>query len=115
MQSAIYRRALLAHRAYHATKLSPLLSPSPRLTFRRAYADDTTTRVKTRNNLPIIAGGALALCFPLYYIMHSDKPAGSGQAAIKEVRREKGTAREIRDPRDSEVKTLEQKRAKEGR
>jgi hypothetical protein len=47
--------------------------------------------------------------------MHSDKPAGSGQAEIKEARREKGTANEFRDPRDSDVKTLEQKKAKESR
>jgi hypothetical protein len=67
------------------------------------------------NSTGSIVGGALALCIPFYYIMHSDKPAGSGQAEIKEARREKGTANEFRDPRDSDVKTLEQKKAKESR
>lgn len=61
-----------------------------------------------------IAAGALVFSVPAYYIMHSDKPSASEQAKIKEKRRQQGTEGEHRDPRDSPVKTLEQKRAKEG-
>lgn len=38
-----------------------------------------------------------------------NKAQGSGQATIKEIRREHGTENEYRDPRDSGVKTLGQK------
>ena len=49
-----------------------------------------------------------------YYFLHSDRSPGEGQARIKEVRREKEDPRnEYRDPRDSGVKTLEQKKLKE--
>ena len=51
-----------------------------------------------------------------YYFLHSDKSPGSGQAAIKEIRRSDDTAspqNEYRDPRDSGVKTPQQKREKE--
>ena len=51
---------------------------------------------------------------PGYYFLHTDKAAGSGQAAIKEARRSEGTKDEKRDPRDSPVKTLEQKKARDG-
>lgn len=59
-------------------------------------------------------GGVLAIVCG-YYMLHSDKAPGSGQAKQKELRRE-GTVppeQEYRDPRDSGAKTLEQKRAKE--
>jgi hypothetical protein len=46
-------------------------------------------------------------------MFHSDKSPGSGQAEIKERRRKGDPSKEYRDPRDSGVKTLEQKRAKE--
>ena len=50
---------------------------------------------------------------PMYYFLHSDKSPGSGQAAIKEARRKGDVSKETRDPRDSDVKTLGQKKAKE--
>lgn len=63
-----------------------------------------------------IAAGAFVILIPSYYIFSSDKPAGSEQASIKELRREKGGAQgEYHDPRDSGVKTLEQKKAKEAK
>jgi hypothetical protein len=48
-----------------------------------------------------------------YYFLHSDKAPGSGQAQIKEMRRKGDPSNEYRDPRDSGVKTPEQKRLKE--
>ena len=49
-----------------------------------------------------------------YYFLHSDKAPGSGQAQIKEIRRSDLQPQdEYRDPRNSGVKTLEQKKAKE--
>lgn len=50
---------------------------------------------------------------PGRYILASSKPPGSGQAAIKEARRGGDPSTETRDPRDSGVKTLEQKKQKE--
>ena len=50
---------------------------------------------------------------PFYYIFHSNKSPGSEQAAIKQKRRAGDYSNEHRDPRDSDVKTLEQKTAKE--
>jgi len=61
-----------------------------------------------------MAAAGFVIIIPSYYIFSSDKPAGSEQAAIKELRREKGGAHgEYHDPRDSGVKTLGQKKAKE--
>lgn len=59
--------------------------------------------------------GAVIAAIPFYYFFHSDKPPGDGQAAIKEARRQGNPSQEFRDPRDSDVKTLEQKKAKEAR
>lgn len=41
------------------------------------------------------------------------KAVGSGQATIKEERREKGTENEYRDPRDSGKKTTESDRIRQ--
>lgn len=65
------------------------------------------------NSSDSIVGGALVLCISFYYIMHSDSAAGSGQAERKQERRETGTSQELRDPRDTGVKTLAQKKANE--
>jgi hypothetical protein len=52
---------------------------------------------------------------PGYYFLHSDKSARSGRAAIEEHRAQDNhdASKEHRDPRDSPVKTIEQKKAKE--
>jgi len=49
---------------------------------------------------------------PLFYFTQGTqgigkKSPGSGQATIREIRREKGTSEEYRDPRDSGQKTTE--------
>lgn len=62
-----------------------------------------------------MAVGAIIACVPFYYFLHSDKQPRSEQAAIKEARRQGDPSKEFRDPRDSSVKTLEQKKAKEGK
>jgi len=61
-----------------------------------------------------MVAGLVAVFLPLYYLSQGtkgigDKSPGTGQASIKEIRREKGTENEYRDPRDSGVKTLGQK------
>ena len=58
---------------------------------------------------------ALLALLPGYYFLHSGKAPGSGQAEIKERRRGGDPSKEYRDPRDGGVKTLEQKKAKEGK
>lgn len=60
-----------------------------------------------------IAVGTGLMAFAGYYIMNSNKDPGSGQAAIKENRRQGNASQETRDPRDSGVKTLEDKKKKE--
>lgn len=65
---------------------------------------------------PSAAAAGFVILVPSYYIFSSDKPAGSEQAAIKEIRREKGGAHgEYHDPRDGGVKTLEQKKARDAK
>lgn len=60
--------------------------------------------------------GAAVCWLPFYYFFHADKPFASEQAKIKQARREKGTANEVRDPRDGPIKTLgQQKKAQENK
>ena len=61
-----------------------------------------------------IAAGSILVAFPGYYIFHSDKNPGAGQAFKKETRRNgSDPSQEFRDLRDSPVKTLEDKKRKE--
>ena len=60
----------------------------------------------------LAAGGGILVLF-CYYFLNSNKSPGSGQAAIKEARRQGDPSQETRDPRDSGVKTLEDKRKRE--
>jgi hypothetical protein len=49
-----------------------------------------------------------------YYFLQSGKTPASEQAKVKEIRKnEEAPHKEVRDPRDSGVKTLEQKKQKE--
>ncbi|KAK5062525.1 hypothetical protein LTR84_004598 [Exophiala bonariae] len=106
MQSTLYRRALpRLPRASTSTRVR--LTTTPKRNY-AAPAEEFT------NRWPLMVAGALVFSVPVYYIMHSDKPSASEQAAIKEKRRKHGTEDEHRDPRDSPVKTLEQKRARDG-
>ncbi|ETN44195.1 uncharacterized protein HMPREF1541_10746 [Cyphellophora europaea CBS 101466] len=58
--------------------------------------------------------GALLALVSGYYFIHSDKTPAGGHKEIQEIRRANGNPKdEVRDPRDSGVKTLEQKKAKE--
>ncbi len=50
---------------------------------------------------------------PGYYFLHADRVPNNGNAAIKAARRENGSHNEYRDPRDSGVKTLDQKKARD--
>jgi hypothetical protein len=59
------------------------------------------------------AAAAAILIFPGYYFMNSDRAPGQGQAAIKEHRRAGGAGEEYRDPKDSPVKTLEDKKKRD--
>ncbi|KAJ4504366.1 hypothetical protein HRR83_009157 [Exophiala dermatitidis] len=69
---------------------------------------------RSNSRLPLIVGALLFAMVPSYYLLHARKSAGSEQAKILQTRREQGTSNETRDPRDSEVKTLEQKKARDG-
>ncbi|ERF76471.1 hypothetical protein EPUS_06133 [Endocarpon pusillum Z07020] len=83
----------------------------------RAYADipkANQTTPLTRNNIPLIAAAALAAAIPSYYFIHSNKVPASGQSEIREARDKGDPSKEYRDPRDSDVKTLEDKKRKYG-
>jgi hypothetical protein len=54
------------------------------------------------------------LYVPIYYFAHTDKPSASGNAEITDARRKGDPSKQYRDPRDSTVKTLEQKKARDG-
>lgn len=59
-----------------------------------------------------IAAVGFFVMIPTFYLLQGtfgtgQKPVGEGQATIKEIRREKGTQNEYRDPRDSGKKTTE--------
>ena len=62
---------------------------------------------------PSVAVGAAVLGLFGYYFAHSSKDPGSGQAEQKEARRQGDPSQEHRDPRDSPVKSLEDKKKKE--
>jgi hypothetical protein len=51
---------------------------------------------------------------PFYYFSHTNKVGGSENAKITQARREGDPSNEYRDPRDSSVKTIEQKRERDG-
>ena len=59
----------------------------------------------------VVAG--IVTFVPFYYYFHSDKEPRSEHAAMKEARRQGDPSEEYRDPRDSPVKSLEDKKAKE--
>ncbi|KAF7506771.1 hypothetical protein GJ744_011383 [Endocarpon pusillum] len=82
----------------------------------RNYADipKADQNSSTRNNIPLIAFGALAAAIPSYYFLHSNKEPASGQSQIREARNKGDPSNEHRDPRDSDVKTLEDKKRKYG-
>ena len=95
------------------------INPSPIL--RRHYAAElpkSTNPNPARGNAFQPAYIAVAVVFaavPGYYFLHSDRSAGAGRAAMQEARAKDDhhPSKEYRDPRDSGVKTLEQKKAKE--
>jgi len=86
---------------------------------RRSYADKAAPsrpEAQSQNTrIPLYALGFVVCFIPSYYFFHSDKPFRSEQAKIQAIRREHGTANETRDPRDSEIKTLDQKKAMENK
>ncbi len=51
---------------------------------------------------------------PAYYFLQSGKTPNAGNDALTKARRDGDTSKEHRDPRDSGVKTLEQKKARDG-
>ncbi|KAL6241241.1 hypothetical protein RBB50_011920 [Rhinocladiella similis] len=92
----------------------------PQHASRRTYAEKAApSRPEAQHQnsrLPLYALGAAVCWLPFYYFFHADKPFASEQAKIKQARREKGTANEVRDPRDGPIKTLgQQKKAQENK
>ena len=57
---------------------------------------------------------AILAIVPGYYFYHSGRAPAVGNEAYTKNRREGNASQEYRDPRDSGVKTLEQKQAKGG-
>jgi len=86
---------------------------------RRSYGDKAAPsrpEAQSQNSrLPLYALGFAVCWLPFYYFFHADKPPRSEHAKIEAARRERGTANETRDPRDTEIKTLEQKKAMENK
>ncbi|ETI22724.1 hypothetical protein G647_06800 [Cladophialophora carrionii CBS 160.54] len=93
------QRLQLQSRRTYAEKAAPVRSDQPR---------DWTSR------LPLILLAGVAAYLPFYYLSHTDKPGASENAKMTEARRQGNPANERRDPRDSSVKTIEQKRERDG-
>ncbi|EXJ58300.1 hypothetical protein A1O7_05725 [Cladophialophora yegresii CBS 114405] len=93
------QRLQFQSRRTYAEKAAPVRSDQPR---------DWTSR------LPLLLLAGVAAYIPFYYFSHTDKPGGSENAKLTQARREGNPANERRDPRDSSVKTIEQKRERDG-
>ncbi|KAI1618134.1 hypothetical protein EDD37DRAFT_606083 [Exophiala viscosa] len=116
MQSAAVLHRASALQACRSARLQPAgrrLFQTTRSRFGEKAAPSRPEAQDKNSRLPLFAVGGLIALFPFYYIFHSDKPAASEHTKIKEKRREVGTHNETRDPRDSPVKTLEQKKARD--
>jgi hypothetical protein len=61
----------------------------------------------------IVIGSVFAV-LPFYYFYHSDKPFNSEKKALGEARKGKSPGDETRDPRDSPIKTLADKKRRDG-
>ncbi|KIW17122.1 hypothetical protein PV08_04313 [Exophiala spinifera] len=79
----------------------------------KAEASSSTPAHDPLARIPLYILGAAAVFFPFYYYVHSGKPPRSEQATVEQLRRERGTEHEYRDPRDTPIKTLERKKKAE--
>ncbi|KIV89910.1 hypothetical protein PV10_07269 [Exophiala mesophila] len=114
---------ILAHQSHSLggplSRASSVIIRTQKPTVTRSYAEQVDHSRSTgpqsgKESRPLFLAGLAAIALiPGYYIFHSNKPAASEQAAIKESRRKGNPSQEIRDPRDSEVKTIEQKKQRE--
>ncbi|KPI37212.1 uncharacterized protein AB675_1564 [Cyphellophora attinorum] len=99
------------------TRPRTLLPAAPRRHYAAELPKSTNPQPSRGNGFsPVFLGVAAVFAFvPAYYFLHSDKSARSGRAAIEEHRAQDNydATKEFRDPRDSGVKTIEQKKAKE--
>ncbi|KAK4942316.1 hypothetical protein LTR10_017923 [Elasticomyces elasticus] len=116
MQSSIVLRRASALQACRSARPQPIgqrYFQTTRSRFGEKAAPSRPEAQDKNSRLPMFAVGGVIALIPFYYIFHSNKPAASEHTKIKEKRREVGTHNETRDPRDSPVKTLEQKKARE--
>ncbi|RVX74520.1 hypothetical protein B0A52_01646 [Exophiala mesophila] len=100
-------------------RASSVIIRTQKPTVTRSYAEHVDHTRSTgpqsgKDGRPLLLAGFAALALvPGYYIFHSNKPAASEQAKIREARRKGNPSQERRDPRDSGVKTIEQKKQRD--
>lgn len=88
-------------------------TPFPLCLIRHELLASQSFHKLTCSRLFVGLGGLFALVSG-YYFLHTPRSPNEGHSAIQEKRKEQGTQNEYRDPRDSGVKTLEQKKARDG-
>ncbi|ERF71216.1 hypothetical protein EPUS_07899 [Endocarpon pusillum Z07020] len=66
------------------------------------------------NNIPIIVIGVIVAAIPSYYFINSNKTPAFRQSKIREALNKGDPSNEYREPRDNDVKTLEDKKRKQG-